>query len=660
MPSVSFTLGLTIGSFLQGINTISLSTKGIARTIDSLNRKKIRLENEFMQAGAGAEKLLQRVVLVDNAIKGINQQKLRIGGLSDNLSALRLKMLEKAIPAYALGRMIGTTIDFEHSLIGVRKALNLSSDEAEQFGSSMLKLSREIPLPVEELNKIAESGGKLGIAAADLGDFTSLVSKAVAAFDVDAETAGDSIAKLKNIYGLSLDQLKTDVLDVVAVLDDTGSIAAKDLIEFHTRVGSLAQTFGLSTKAASALGSTFLNLGVPSEQASTAVKDILVTLGGAEGQTTKFKQAMQQIGLNPASIKQAIGQDATGFLSDFLAKVNQLPKGDQLGFISRAFGSENSARIIALANNVGLFQSELAKANNTTKTAGYLEQQFQTSVDDTKASLTFLTNAWHEFQTRALLPTLSLLRPLLNVTTFFLTKVSWLAEKFPLLTGIVFGLVASLIALGIIMTATSYLGTAFVLGISKLLIIGKFLLSFYRIWTIAQWAINVAISAIPLIPIILLIAGVIAAIVALVVYWDVVWAKMKDFGAWIKQSFLGTLQEVVSLFGSVTGFVGGLFGFGVGDKPPATSTNGLEVNNSPLGGGDRRIFQPLPANKAKLAVNNNGTSNQFGDINVNLVAGKDGRIDANQAPADIHRAVQGAMKKEERNAQNNHFAFAGL
>lgn len=141
---------------------------------------------------------------------------------------------------------IKVAIDFERAMADVKKVVNIKdgTNEAEEFAQKLKKLSREIPLSASELAQIAASGGQLGINKGKLLEFTTTVAKMATAFDMSAEQAGDSIAKLANIYGIAVEKME-GVGDVINYLSDNTAAKANDMIEALARVGGNAKQFGL-------------------------------------------------------------------------------------------------------------------------------------------------------------------------------------------------------------------------------------------------------------------------------------------------------------------------------------------------------------------------------------------------------------------------------
>ncbi|MFP3022862.1 MAG: phage tail tape measure protein, partial [Wolbachia sp.] len=114
----------------------------------------------------------------------------------------RSQVMETIGLGLSLAAPIKVAIDFESAMADVRKVVEFNGDnEANIFTRELKKLSREIPLSAAELAQIAASGGQLGINKGKLLEFTTTVAKMATAFDMSAEQAGDSIAKLANIYG---------------------------------------------------------------------------------------------------------------------------------------------------------------------------------------------------------------------------------------------------------------------------------------------------------------------------------------------------------------------------------------------------------------------------------------------------------------------------
>ena len=127
------------------------------------------------------------------------------------------------------------------------------------------------------------------------------------AFDMGAEEAGESIAKLSNVYQIPITEI-TKLGDAINHLSDNTAAKAKDIVPALNRIGGTARQFGLTAVQASALAGAFISLGKAPEKAGTAINAMLSKLQTAGKQGNKFQQALQQIGTNSIRLEADIAK----------------------------------------------------------------------------------------------------------------------------------------------------------------------------------------------------------------------------------------------------------------------------------------------------------------------------------------------------------------
>lgn len=138
--------------------------------------------------------------------------------------------------------------------------------------------------------------------------FTETVAKMSTAFDMSAEQAGDSIAKLSNVYGIDVSKMEY-VGNVINHLSDNTAAKAKDMVEALAIVGGTAKQFGLDIKETSSLVNAFVSLGKQPAKAATAINALLSKLQTAEEQGGDFKAALEQMGITAEEIVQRISEN---------------------------------------------------------------------------------------------------------------------------------------------------------------------------------------------------------------------------------------------------------------------------------------------------------------------------------------------------------------
>jgi len=174
-------------------------------------------------------------------------------------------------------------IDFESSFAGVRKTVEASEPEFQRLARAIRDLSLDIPIKVDDLNKIAELGGQLGIGAGGLTTFTEVIAKLGATTNLEIEEAATAIARFANVMGTSqtdFDRLGSTVVD----LGNNFATTEKEILTFGTRLSGIGSTIGASEADILGLATAFTSLGEPAERGATAVQAVFLEMLGAIGQ----------------------------------------------------------------------------------------------------------------------------------------------------------------------------------------------------------------------------------------------------------------------------------------------------------------------------------------------------------------------------------------
>ncbi|WP_264331025.1 phage tail tape measure protein [Wolbachia endosymbiont (group B) of Erebia ligea] len=345
----------------------------------------------------------------------------------------------------SLAAPIKVAIDFESAMADVKKVVNFTqnTNEAEEFAQKLKKLSREIPLSAAELAQIAASGGQLGIDKDKLLEFTTTVAKMATAFDMSAEQAGDSIAKLANIYGIAVEKME-EVGDVINYLSDNTAAKANDMIEALARVGGNAKQFGLDINQTSSLVNAFVSLGKQPEKAATAVNALLSKLQTAEGQGKEFKAALESIGITAEEMSQKVaenGQNALLHFFEILEKVGQ----ERSQILLNLFGQEYQDDIALIVGSLEEYKKAIDFVADKEKYNKSMQKEFNNRASTTANNLQLLKNTIAELGMNlgsVMLPPLNWISKILRSIS---TGIAWFAEKCPILTTGVMSIISALI-----------------------------------------------------------------------------------------------------------------------------------------------------------------------------------------------------------------------
>ena len=541
----TFALGITIGAVFGGANAFGSalkSTNMLNSKLQELKDKRIDLGSKFGKASFEATKLNSTIIGLTRNIKLMDKSF----NLDKGLSEYRKKFKESFVDKLALGTSIvmpfKVAIDFESAMADVKKVVNFANDlEFKDFEKSLLSLSQTIPLSATELATISASGGQLGIAKENLLEFTTTVAKMSTAFDMSAEHAGDSIAKLMNIYGLSQSQI-VELGDSINHLSDTSASKASDVVETLGRIGGVAKIFGLTTVQAGALSSAFLSLGKPPEVAATSINALLLKLQTADKQGKSFNEGLKVLGLTAKQLKTDIEDNPQEALTNFLNTLKEVPKEDQMGVLSDLFGAEYSDDIALLVGGLENYTSALDSVADKTKYLGSMNKEFETRSKTSANNLKLLGNTITKIAINfgtLLLPALnSVIAPLRVIGDF----IGDFVVAFPNFSRVLGIAVVGAIALSLSFSAIGFMSSFVITG---LLSVGRALIVLNSIFLANP--IGVAIAAIGL------------AVGLIYIYWEPIKTFFSDLWADVSNIFSNTWNSIKSTISIFSDAIGNIF-----------------------------------------------------------------------------------------------------
>ncbi len=452
---------------------------------------------------------------------------------------------------------VKVAIDFESAMADVTKVVDFKkgTDEATKFAKKLKEMSRTIPLSAAELAQIAASGGQLGIKKEDLFMFTETVAKMSTAFDMSAEQAGDSIAKLSNVYGIDVSKMEY-VGNVINHLSDNTAAKAKDMVEALAIVGGTAKQFGLDIKETSSLVNAFVSLGKQPAKAATAINALLSKLQTAEEQGGDFKAALEQMGITAEEIVQRISENGEEALLYFFQALKKMDNQERSTILMKLFGQEYQDDIALLAGRFNKYEDAIRLLSDTEEYKSSLQKEFQNRVDTTASKLRLLRNAIAEVGMNlgsVMLPTLKSIAEFLQEKT---RSIALFAEKYPTLTKAIMGTVAALISLKVVAVG---LGYGFTLLGSTIFSLKANLLGVFSFLSATVFpAVVTGLRAVTLAnPIGLLITGLVTGAALVITNWQ----KVKDFFSSFWKSIIKPIEEAFSWIGE------SIFGKVLGNSP---------------------------------------------------------------------------------------------
>jgi TP901 family phage tail tape measure protein len=276
----------------------------------------------------------------------------------------------------AIGAPVQAAREFESAMADVRKVVDFPTPEAfQEFQRGLLELSKRVPITVNGLAEIAAAAGQAGIAGEELNRFTETAAKVGTAFDISADQAGESLAKMMTGLDLNLEQV-TLLSDAMNHLSNSQASSAPEILDFTRRVGAQAKQYGFAATEAAAFGSAMIASGAQAEVASTSFMNMGRALTRGESATKRQNGALSQLGLNASDVARRMQEDAVGTTIDVMERIAALPREVQAAVSSDLFGDEARA-LGPLLTNLDLVRSSIGLVANEADYAGSAFREFE-------------------------------------------------------------------------------------------------------------------------------------------------------------------------------------------------------------------------------------------------------------------------------------------
>ena len=216
--------------------------------------------------------------------KSIDKASAKLTGLGNKMSATG-RSLTTGLTLPIIGVGVGAlkmAINFEQAFTGIKKTLDVSGLSASQTAAEFLRIEEgiremalRVPLAVEELAKIGELGGQLGIERDNLLDFTEVIAEIGVASNLSTEQAATGFARFGNILGTPQTELRA-VGDIIIELGNNLATTESEILDFGLRIAGAGKLAGLSEGDILAIGAAMSSVGIQAEAGGTATQKVLL------------------------------------------------------------------------------------------------------------------------------------------------------------------------------------------------------------------------------------------------------------------------------------------------------------------------------------------------------------------------------------------------
>lgn len=432
----------------QGIdNNLKSIRSEINKTANELNKLPIGTEEWYRKS----EKLKKLKEIykevkgsVDDTKKSFQDMVITAGGLTATVHGA----------SAAIQRFVASTQEYveayatlDDAMSAVQKTTGMTREEVETLHTALKDIDTRTS--TNELLKIAEIGGRMGLAKEQIRDFTEAVNKANVAlgdsFQGGAEEISSVLGKISLAYKETRDQNIGDALTKIgSALNEVGASANAtegNIAAFVQRVGSMPEVFRPTVQQAVALGAAFEESSIDAEVASRAFGIVMMK---ASTNVDKFAAVMKR----PAEeIRNLINTNPAQFFVEFAESLKGLSATDVGGVLKDLkLNADGVNKIIgAMSTSTERFAEILNTSNTAFSEAISLDKEYGTVNNNAAAQLEKAKKRMQDAKAelgKELIPILTKLTNVLSSSTGFISKNISLVKQALVVFGAYFALVS--------------------------------------------------------------------------------------------------------------------------------------------------------------------------------------------------------------------------
>lgn len=287
-------------------------------------------------------------------------------------------------------------IDFESSFAGVRKTVEGTEPQLAELAQGFRNLSKTIPVNVNDLNRLGEAAGALGIPRDKIVEFAAVMAKLGVSTNLTADQAADAIARIQNIFGAAGKDTERLASTLVA-LGNAGASTEKEIVEMGQRIAGAGHTVGLTQAQVLAFASTLASVGINAEAGGSAISRVFLKINDAvQKGGAGLAEFARVAGMSSAQFKQSFETDAAKATQAFIEGLGRLKsQGENINSTIEGLTGKNiilKDTLFRLSGAGKLLSEQLQVADGAWKSNTALSKEAGERFKTTESQMTLLGN----------------------------------------------------------------------------------------------------------------------------------------------------------------------------------------------------------------------------------------------------------------------------
>lgn len=271
---------------------------------------------------------------VNGAMKSFGDKTASIGKSIEKVGGSMTKGITLPI-AGAVGAVTTAVVKWESAFTGVKKTNDEMVDSNgkviysyDDLEKGLRDLAKELPTSHEEIAKVAEAAGQLGIKTDKVVGFTKTMIDMGESTNMSADTAATSLARFANITQMSQDKF-SNLGSAIVDLGNNLATTESEITEMGLRLAGAGKQIGMTEGDIVGFAAALSSVGIEAEAGGSAFSRLMVQM-----------QLATETGVEAfAPLKQAVAEQGVSWES-FVHAVNW--GGKELTAVSKQMGIPTS------------------------------------------------------------------------------------------------------------------------------------------------------------------------------------------------------------------------------------------------------------------------------------------------------------------------------
>ena len=362
------------------------------------------------------QKIREQVKKMDKSVgksgKSIGLMKESINKAGDAFTGMRLKMmafLKAGAALWAINKAIQTIIAsfqaanrFESAFAGVLKTVDGLDDgfgnltkEGREMKKEMRDLAKEIPVAVDELARIGELGGQLGVPRKHLIEFTATMAQMAITTNMSAEMSATSFARLANVMETPISQM-SNLGSAVVDLGNNSATTESEIMDFTLRIMNAGKLVNMTEAELLSMGAAFSSVGIQAEAGGTSVQTGIQEINKAVVKGGRKLEIFAQFTNKTAEeFKAQWKSDPAEVFTQFIERLGD--SGEQGSIVLEELlgkGSRLERAFLSMASAGDLMRNSIELGTKAFEENNALNEEAQKRFNTTESQIQLVKNQW--------------------------------------------------------------------------------------------------------------------------------------------------------------------------------------------------------------------------------------------------------------------------